>query len=246
MQAARWSAGGAKMAAEARAQQKARMQQMRTGPARNMRAELRLMQAVARANCVSCTAKAPLRMAAPPHWPFVWDNAIQLAGAVLETLVAAAAAQVPRARWLGLCARRVQLSHRLTLLTEGELEQLMQPPCDSDGETHEGQKARTQCLDGPQLLSMSAAALGGTLKGSSGPRASADVCTVKPSTAPIDQDESDGGAVDDCAVSGALRVAPPTLLHRLDILWPAAAAWRRSLGLAESPEPGGFFVELGL
>ncbi len=244
MQAARWSAGGAKMAAEARAQQKAQMKQMRTGPARNKRAELRLMQAVARANCVNCTPKAPLRMAAPPHWPFVWDYAIQLAGAVVETLVAAVAARVPRARWLGLCARRVQLGHRLTLLTERELEQLMQP-CYSDGETHEGQKGRTQCLDGPQLLSMSAAALGGALEGSNGPRASADLCTVKPSTVPIDQEESDERAMD-CAISGALRVAPPKLLHQVEIVWPAAAAWRRSLGLAESPEQSGFFVELGM
>ena len=42
MQAARWSVGGAKMTAEARAQQKVQMKQMRTGPARNVRAELRL------------------------------------------------------------------------------------------------------------------------------------------------------------------------------------------------------------
>lgn len=208
---------------------------MKSGPATNAKAERRLVQELAHAACVSAFVGAPsatLYLAPPPYWPFVLNGSVQLAGPALERVVAAAAELVPVSRRRALTARRVQLGHRLVLVSEAELEQLQHRDNSSgDGVTR----------DATWVLAAACSALRGD--GLDGMQARTDVqCQkVNRSTATADTETSD------LNVCGAVRTAAPTLVaHSVAVSWRQAAAWRqKELGL-EDTTAGAFTVELGI
>lgn len=198
---------------------------------------------------VSGTAKAELLLVSPQYWPFVWDGgSVQLAGPALEGALAAVARAVPRARRLALSARRVQLGHRLTLLT---LRGGGNGGAAAAGTGAAGQQGATQ------LLASAAATLTSTL---SNLQVVGDVqrqpCQVisrsdgelliKPRAA-----KDHKGGKPDAAVCGAMCVDVETVLYSVAVRWPEAAAWRTEMrGLrVDDGSDGGldtFTVELGI
>ena len=103
----------------------------------NSRGNERLVQEIAHGLCVSCFTSTGLLhekskpneqmyLAPPPHWPFIADQSLRFAGIALKLLVTPYAASIPvaRSKSQDLCARRVQVGHRMILVTKAELQHL--------------------------------------------------------------------------------------------------------------------------
>ncbi len=201
--------------------------EMKSGPATNAKADRRLVQELAHATCVCAyfgPPSATLCLAPPPAWPFIWDGSIQLAGPALERAVADAVALVPPSRRRALTARRVQLGHRLSIVSEAELEQL-QYRKSGDGE---------KCDAAWVLAAASSALRSDGLDG-----LEAQGLQIQEVAA------GEGRAASDLSVCGAVRAAVPTVLHSVAVSWPQAAAWRKDL-LEFDTDTCTFVVELGL
>eukprot|EP01052_Picozoa_sp_SAG31_P019060 SAG31_NODE_1375_length_8594_cov_2.810477_10_plen_339_part_00 len=234
MKAAKWAKKSWEQEKKLSADEFAAQMQMKSfGPISNAHGQRKIVQILARANCIGCTRQTPLELAPLPHWPFVWDHGIELAGRVLEEIVEPAAKTVPRARQLGLVARRKQLRHRLTLVSESELRHLQRVQSD------EWSTGKRSGKDASQLLESAEQALCHALGGPDAPYATGS-CRVDSQGLPS-RDEAH-------VLCGAVKFACPTRLHYIVLQWPAASRWRCELGLAEFPnaEVDGFLVELGL
>ena len=226
----------------------------------NSRGYKRLMQETAHALCVSCFTSArtlpvdrnkpnsqQMYVAPPPHWPFILDRSLQLAGPALEQAVARYAALIPVARRKSLSARQCQLGHRMVLVTEAELRQLW-----SQSSTEATRR---------QLLDDVVAALGRAVCELQivGPAAGEtacvkqEVCTVQtlhlggemvvtahPQLAEVEPDVL--GADPDLDVSGVVRKCKPAVVFSVAFRWPQATAWRRKVGLSSTPNGDGTFV----
>ena len=188
--------------------------------------------------------KGDVTLSPPRHWPFIWAESLSLAGPVLEALVGAVAAAVPRPRRLSVVARRVQLGQRLRLLTAAELQALHGS---AEGEGKDGAALLASAFDS-LAEELGSLALVGELRVSP--------CVVSTRCEPggsllisiedgEEHEQEQEQEESDAAVCGAARLRAPTLRHWVSVAWPAAAAWRRDLGLSTEPE-GGFVVELGI
>ena len=226
--------------------------------------------------------QSTLFLVPPPHWPFIYDDdceivatgggGIQLVGARLEEIVAEAAALVPVVYRRGLTARRMQLGHRLTVLTAAELQSVGAK--DTDLPHHstttqvveaEGQDQQEENRPQPPPAGAGAGAggvlhvIGSLLASAASMLGSEDalaglVLAAGPEDATTQPTTTSGGlqvehaqetkAQLELAVSGAIRAhAPAVRLHTCTVCWPQATAWRKWLGLSEQAE---FVVELGI
>lgn len=217
---------------------------LQSGPSHNAKADRKLVQELAYASCVSTytgsasgavdttSVSTSLRsaqhmwLAPPPYWPLIWNgHAIQLAGPAVDQAVAAAASLVPLARRRGLTARRVQLGHRMSIVSEAELQELRESSGrDAASVLAEASATLTDALE--------------SLKAVAGATVASDL-TAKPSALSVE----DVAMTPDLAVCGAVRRKAPTVLYSVELLWPAAQVWRAKLGLIDT---SGFTVELGV
>ena len=219
----------------------------------NARGDRRLIQEAAHALCVSCFtpmsafANAQMFIAPPAHWPLLLNRSLQMAGPLLEQIVAPWADSVPAASRRSLSSRRVQLGHRLVIVTEHELQQLL---------GHEVAE-----IERRHLLDSALAALGGVVDrlkpASEGASFSQETCIIESrhlsgemcvTTVPHVTGEVEVSDVNsDLNVSGAVRKQQLAVVFSLALCWPEASAWRQGLGLSSSPNcEGTFVVELGM